>query len=65
MQLVQDWLTGLNLQKKGGSAQNLEGEALTYAVVAFLVRSDALPQEIVVALAEGYFGRIMRESGTH
>lgn len=64
MQHIEGWLTGLNLPKAPSPKGRLEGEALTYALITFLVRPEQLPIEVVEVLAEDYFSRIYPHDDT-
>lgn len=60
---IDDWLSGRNLPKREGDAPvRLEGEALAYALVSYIVRPDRLPKEVIVALAEDFFGKFRQDS---
>lgn len=61
MQLVDDWLWGRNLRRTTGEVA-LDGESLTYAVVAYAVRRVEVPDDLVVLLAERCFGRLIAGS---
>lgn len=65
MQYIEGWLTGLNLPKVSSPKGRLEGEALTYALITFLVRPEQLPVEVVEVLAEDYFSRICPNDVAH
>ena len=65
MQLIEGWLSGLNLPKVTSPKGRLEGEALTYALITFIVHPSQLPEEVVVVLAEDYFGRMHPDTDTH
>lgn len=57
---IQDWLSDRNLHKLSpeDGVRWLEGEALTYALVTYLVHPEQLPEAAVIALAEDYFARL-------
>ncbi len=65
MQHIEGWLTGLNLPKAPSPKGRLEGEALTYALITFLVRPEQLPLEVVEVLAEDYFSHIYPNDVAH
>ena len=64
MMLVNDWLSGCNLSDSP-VVERLEGEALTYALVTYMVRPERIPDEVVVALAESFFTRYVQDSESH
>jgi hypothetical protein len=65
MQLIEGWLAGLNLPKVASPKGRLEGEALTYALITFLIHPGQLPDEVVELLAEDFFSRIYPNDEAH
>lgn len=66
MQLVEEWLSTHNLlilPLEDGA--RLQGEALRYAVVTFMLRPHDLPVEVVALLAEEYFNQVYQGVGVN
>lgn len=65
MEPIYGWLCNLNFQKTPSKEHHLEGEALAYALVTYLVRPHNLPSEVVITLAEDHFAHLVPSTQEH
>lgn len=61
--MIDAWLDGRNLPAP--REERLEGEALAYTLVTYVVRRCNLPDEVVVRLAEDFLRGVIRVDGDH